>query len=264
MERSTVGSILRTSQAYCGQLCEKQTLQYGIAYYCKRFAALPEANQFREVIVDGPARLPDALAEADAFFTQHRLFCRRWAPADGTASDALAAFLARQGFRRRDCSAMVLADWVDIDVPDSIRVLPARAMRAAVRETFLDAEEPKAPRLNKLAADACLERMDDATFDMFVAMIGDQTAGRCALYQVGDIARIVDLAVRPPFVDRGVDRALLAHVLAMAKRLTIRNNCMQIDHDDPRRDWLEAIGFVSDGTIVEFERDAPSGSEGAP
>ena len=113
-------------------------------------------------------------------------------------------------------------------------------------------------------SDACLERMDDAPFDMFVAMIGERPAGRGALYQVGDIARIIDLAVLPPFVDRGVDRALLAHVLAMAKRLAMRNICMQIDPDDPRCDWLEAIGFVSDGTIIEFERDPPSGPEGAP
>ena len=33
MQRSTTGSILRSTQALCGQLCEKKTLEYGIAYY---------------------------------------------------------------------------------------------------------------------------------------------------------------------------------------------------------------------------------------
>ena len=52
MERSTVGSLLRTTQALCGQLCEKETLTHGIAYTCARYPNLSEVNQFREVVVE--------------------------------------------------------------------------------------------------------------------------------------------------------------------------------------------------------------------
>ena len=257
MERSTVGSILRSSQAYCGQLCEKQTLDFGIAYYAARFADLPEANQFREVIVEDPAKLPEAFAEAEAFFEQHGLVCRRWAPADATTSAATTTFLSEHRFRPRECTALVLTQWVDIDVPRQVRVLPGRAMRAAVRGTFVD-------DVYELAAEACLERMDDPPFDLFVATIDGRPAGRCALYQVGDIARVMDLVVLPAFANEGVDRALLARVLGLSKRLAMRNICMQIDRKDARTRWLEEMGFVADGTIVEFERDTPSPPSGSP
>ncbi len=100
MERSTVGSLLRSTQTYCAQLCEKQALTYGIAYYSERFAKLPEANQFREVLVDDPARIPAAFDEAERWFKEQGLTCYRWAPADGQASDTLSGFLVSRGFRR--------------------------------------------------------------------------------------------------------------------------------------------------------------------
>ena len=83
-----------------------------------------------------------------------------------------------------------------------------------------------------------------------------QPAGRCALYQVGDLARVMDLTVLPAFDGRDVERALTTHVLALARRLTMRHIFLQIADDDAtRRDAFERAGFVPDGTIAEFARD---------
>jgi GNAT superfamily N-acetyltransferase len=264
MDRTTVGSLLRSTQAHCSELCEKETLDYGIAYFNRRFAALPEANQFREVLIEDRSRIQEAFEQAEGWFRERGLFCHCWAPAEGRATDELHAFLTQQGFKARSYQAMALARWVNLEVPPQARILPARAMRAAYRETFVHSDAPQSPAMRELLAESALERLDDPQLDMVVAMWGTQPVGRGGLYQVGDIARVMSLSVIPAFVARGVEQALLAHVLALAKRLTLPNVLVQIEEaDNAARTLLESAGFVEDGEIVEFERDPP-GSLGAP
>jgi len=259
MERTTVGSLLRSTQAYCTELCEKETLDYGIAYYNRRFAALPEANQFREVLIEDPMRIPEAFEQTETWFNKRNIFCHRWAPAEGRATKELADFLAKRGFRRRQHLAMSLARWVDQETPEQVRILPARAMRTAYRETFTQSETPESSVMGEFLAEASLERLDDPHLDMVVALWGNQPAGRCGLYQVGDIARVMSVCVLPAHAGRGVEEALLGHVLALAKRLSMRNVLTQIDETDrAERKLLEGMGFVRDGEIVEFERDPPT------
>ncbi len=256
MERTTVGSLLRTTQAYCGQLCEKETLDYGIVYHNRRFAALPEASQFREVLIEDAARIPEAFEQAEMWFQKRDLFCRRWAPAEGRGTSDLAEFLIRNGFRARRHVAMSLVRWVDLKAPERVRILPARAMRTAYRETFTEGYAPESSTMRELIAEASLERLDDPHLDMVLALWDKRPVGRCGLYIVGDIARVMNVWVSPDFVDRGVEEALLAHVLALAKRLTMRNVLAQIEETDlAGQVRLEKTGFVRDGEIVEFERD---------
>jgi len=263
IERTTVGSLLRSTQAFCIQLCDKQTLDFGIAYHCARFGDLPEVNQYREVIATEPSDVSVAFDEAERCFGEAGLTCHRWAPADGRASDALAGFLVGHGFVQRAFTAMRLAAWTDLEPRDAVRILPARAMRSVFRDTYLHAGAPADPLRRERLADLYGERLDDPQFDMFVALIDKQPAGRCALYQVGDIARIMDLSVMPGMADRGVERTLLAHLLALAKRLAMRNVCTLIDANDAARiELARRAGFVEDGTIVEFHREP--GEAGGP
>ena len=260
MERTTVGSLLRSTQAFCSELCEKETLDYGIAYYNPRFAALPEANQFREVLIEDPARIPEAFQQTEAWFRKRGLFCHRWCPAGGGETTELGEFLGEQGLHRRKHIAMALDRWVDQKAPERVRILPARAMRAAYRETFSHSDALGSPAIRELLADASLERLDDPQLDMVVALWDKEPVGRCGLYQVGDIARVMGLSVLPASAGRGIERALLAHVLAFAKRLTMRTVLVQIDETDRAgRTILEEAGFVCDGDIVEFERNPPVG-----
>jgi len=259
MDRTTVGSLLRSEQAYCSELCEKETLEYGIAFYNPRFASLPEANQFREVLIEDAAAIPAAFEQTETWFRHRKMFCRRWAPAEGRGTDELADFLTQHGFRRRKHMAMSLARWVDQETPEQVRILPARAMRTAYRETFAQFDTPGSSAMGELLAEASLERLDDPHLDMVVALWDKQPVGRCGLYQVGDIALVMGVRVLPGYAGRGVEEALLAHVLALAKRLTMRNVITQSDETDRAgRTFLEEAGFVCDGEIVEFERDPPT------
>ncbi len=259
MQHSTTGSILRSTQALCDQLCEKKTLEYGIAYGSKRFAALPEANQFREVIAEDPDKLADAFAEAQDWFRGQGLVCLRWAPADGQATPQFSAFLEGRKFRARTFAAMRLTRWPKVEETGAVRILHARAVRKALRQTFLQAASPASKTMRELQADACEERLDDPQFDLFVALVDGQAVGRCALFQVGDIARVMEHEVLPGFDDRGVDRALLNHVVGLAKRLGMHSIVAQADNADAAQlAKLEQAGFAVDGTIVEFEPDDTS------
>ncbi len=258
MERTTVGLLLRSTQAYCTQLCDKETLEYGIAYYNPRFASLPEANQFREVLIEDPAQMPQAFEQTETWFHKRNMFCHRWSPADGQATKELADFLTRRGFRRRQHMAMSLARWVDQKTPEQVRILPARPMRTAYRETFTQVDTPELSAMGELLAEAALERLDDPHFDMVVALWEKHPAGRCGLYQVGDIARVMSVDVLPKYAGLGIEEALLGYVLALAKRLTMRNVLAQIGETDlAGQSFLKNAGFVCDGEIAEFERDPP-------
>jgi len=256
-EHSSVSSLLRSSQAFCMQLCEKETLDYGIAFFSTQFPALPEANQFREVWIEDATEIPVAFEQAEHWFTHHNLFCHRWAPAQGTASQQLEGFLDARGFTKRVLKAMVLREWVEIAPSPQVRILPARAMRAAFRETHLQ-DDTAAEPLRRTLADAYDQRLNDPQFDMFVAMVDQKPAGRAALYQVGDLARVIGLTVLKGFEAHHVEDALLAHLIAMAKRLQFRHVLAQIAQEDKSRySWLRRAGFLVDGEMVEFERPAP-------
>jgi N-acetylglutamate synthase-like GNAT family acetyltransferase len=255
MQRSTVGSLLRSTQAYCSQLCEKETLDYGIAYYSPRYPRLPEANQFREVVIEDSRRTAEAFHQTQAWFTDRQLVCYRWAPAGGVATPELRGFLLERGFEIVTWTALSASRWVDFPPTPGIRVLPARAVRAAFRDTILHEDSSTPAEDRAVLADAQADRLDDPSFDMVVALDGNQPVGRCAMFQVGDIARVMDLTVLASAAGRGVETALLAHVLGLAKRLAMRNICAQVSSTDSLRlGWFAAAGFEPDGTIVEWER----------
>ncbi|MGB0716817.1 MAG: hypothetical protein ACPGXK_13120 [Phycisphaerae bacterium] len=250
----TIAKLERTSQAACNQICEKQTLELGIAYYSPAFPNSAQLNQYREVIAKDSDQYAAALKEANEWFGEQRLRCHGVAMADGSSPDALIAFLADDGYQCRQFAAMQLTSWGEISVSENVRILPARAMRPALRETFVEDErfvaEP-AP----LRADIVSERMDDAAYDMHVALVDGRPAGRCGLYQVGDIARVVELAALEGDHQAATLESLLGHSLALAKRLTMRTICMQVPvEDEMTLDLCRRAGFEQDGTLGEFER----------
>ena len=103
--------------------------------------------------------------------------------------------------------------------------------------------------------------MDDSSFDAFVALIDQEPVGRCALLQVGDIVRIMDLTVLPGFDGKGVESALTTSTLSLAKRIAPRTVCLQLNARDAlQHDWFDRAGFEDDGTIIEFHRDTDGAS----
>ena len=259
MAHTTLGSVFRSNQAYALQISQAESLEWGIAYTSPAFPALPDANQVREVTVADERKLPDAYAEVEAYFASRGLQCHRWVPAADQPYETLGQFLWERGYRRRDLAACVLAHWPQLAVPAGLRILPGRPMRAPLRSTFVDPDSGLPADYQQQWADCGLERLDEASYEAYVAIRGEEAVGRCALFQVGDIGRVIDLYVPVRYRRQGVATALVGHVLAVAKRLLMRTICSEVyaDHEGAVR-CVEKAGFVRDGKMVEFlHPDAP-------
>lgn len=257
MSTPTVASILRTSQAYCAQLSEKQTLEFGIVYSCDRYPRSPEVNQYREIIADNEADLELAWAESAKCFAEHATQGRTWALAVGVPSAAMAKFLTARGFHERMYTAMRLEKWTEFAPQSAIRVVPARAVRSAFREAVKGDPRNGDDESVGVTRPALLnDRLDDPQLDMFVALIDGKPAGHCGLLQVGDIARVIECgAVQGCSASQASETiiALLAHVLRLAQRLTMKTICAQVLTDDRATiSHFERAGFVADGEILEY------------
>ncbi|MCH8243610.1 MAG: hypothetical protein IH897_13510, partial [Planctomycetes bacterium] len=75
--------------------------------------------------------------------------------------------------------------------------------------------------------------------------------------QVGDIGRLMPIALPQEYKERGVEEALLAHGLALAKRLMLKIVCTTVaESETEKNSSLERAGFVPDGRFVQYDRAA--------
>ncbi len=253
MSTTSSGSLLRARQAYVELLADKETLDGGIAFHSKEWSRLASASQFREVLLPGPGQMSAVFESVEEFFHEQGAVCRRWTPSIAQPADVLADFLLPRGYRQQILEVMVLLAHQELPaLPEGLRILPARPMRAAYRETFLgDCKSDD----SELGAEAALARLNEPSLNMFVAMANDRPVGRVGLFEVGDIGLILAPYVVPEGYSEAYASALLGHVLALSRRLACRRVCLQIEaDDDPGIDQLKRFGFVADGQVRQFER----------
>ena len=107
--------------------------------------------------------------------------------------------------------------------------------------------------LREELVEAATERLNDPQMDAVIAMVDGETAGFCALFEVGDIALVTDLVVTPAYRRRGVATALVNHVLKLARRLLMRVTCVKVPVDNAAAATLFGrCGMEPDGDLTEF------------
>lgn len=250
---TVTGAVLRSNQAYHELLCDKHTLDWGIAFINTRAGDGPMGNHFREVWIQDESQMSDALRAVKDLFDQQDRTCRRWALAESQNIDCVEPVLVANGYKRDDQLAMALASWPSAEANDRVRVLPARPMRAAYETIFHEFWSHQTDAVRDECVTGCLDRLDDHRMDMFVATVDKKPAGVCGLFQVGDIGRIVDLFVCPSFRHQRVATSLMAHVVGLAQRLNLRIVCAQVAAaNNTGRQVLAKLGFVEGGRITEF------------
>jgi ribosomal protein S18 acetylase RimI-like enzyme len=250
-EVEIISAARRSDQAWCEQVCQWESLGFGVAYFARDFPSLAETQQLRDVWlnqVDPQA----AYEQTETFFHERELICSRWALSPEQDVQQAEALLVPLGWKRRDWLAMGLARWdsASEEADESIRILPARAMPKAYRQSLAESASLDADSLQ-----AGFRRLDDANYDPFVAVVAGEVAGRSGYLEVGDIARLEDLTISEQFRGRGVDRALVAHFLRTARRLLPRAVVARVDaHDEQARTFLQSCGFSATGTLTHFHR----------
>jgi GNAT superfamily N-acetyltransferase len=249
---AVLAAVARSDQAYARQLTEREPFDFGVAYRCADYPQLPDANQCREVLFGSTP--PDVvLKQITDHYQAHQLRCLRWVAAADQPDEALGDLLRPHGYRRREFLAMGLARQVNVPGRDEVRIVPARAMRAALSEVLM-ANERFAESVCTMRAEALGDRLDDPRLEVFVALLDDRPAGCAGLMEVGDIGRIKELFVAPGCRRTGVGRSLLRHVLRLTRRLALQQVCLQISADSTVAIALfEQCGFEPAGTLVQFD-----------
>lgn len=248
MTSSGVQDVHRSNQAWIERVCERETLDFGIAFYSRRYGDYGGANQLREVVLD-EVGIERAWEECERFYESQGARCRRWVPAIEQAPESLESFLGARGFERVDLRVMKVSSWAEIGGGEEFRVVPARAVRSAY-ETFCG-------DWGALA----LDRLDDPGLEMAAALVRPPVTerpavvGRLGFFQIGDIGRVRDLMVSSEYGEQGVERALMRHVLGFARRMSVRTVCAEVRAgDDELMALYRACGFVDCGSTTRFER----------
>ncbi len=257
-----IGAVRRSDRALVEQVSEWESLEYGVAHTSPRHPALASANQLREVwLADVDAET--AYKRTEDYFQSRGLMCRLWTPASGQAPEPVERLLLSRGWRCVDRAAMHLTsmDALTDASPPAIRVLPARAMPKAYRQTFAaegavaSADPVSAGTAADAQAEAAIDRLNDSIHDAFVAMLDGVPAGRITYLQAGDIALLDDITVLRAFRGRGVGGALVSHVLHLAKRLLPKTIVATAPADCPERiGFLRGWGFELGGLVRDFVR----------
>ena len=244
----------RTEQVWWEQICEWESLDYGVAFTCKRYPSLSEAQQLRDVwLADIAGR--DAFDRADSYFSERGLTCSIWTPASGQEDAPVDALLAEKGWRRESIVALGLAnaDQCPVELEhEGVRILPARAMRRAYRaflETIHAGDED--------ACNAAFDRLDDASYEVLLAVRSGAAVGRIGYHEVGEFARLRDFSIASDSDETDIRRLLIAHFLLRARRLSPRvlvACCPASATDDFA--FLTECGFAEGGRLLRFRRPA--------
>lgn len=244
----------RSEQAWCEQICTWESLDYGVAFTCERYPTLKAVQQLRDVWLADVSGA-EAFDRAEAYFTERGLTCSLWSPASGQAVEPVAAFMNEKGWHRESLAVLAWTDSerspTETDCED-VRILPARAMRRAYR-SFLESLHAG----DEFACDAAFDRLDDASYEVLLAVRDGTAIARIGYHEVGEFARLRDFSYLSAGDDDAIRRVLIAHFLLRAKRMLPRAVVACVPESS--RDeigFLQSCGFANAGQLDQFRRPA--------
>jgi hypothetical protein len=244
----------RSEQAWWEQICTWESLEYGVAFTCERYPTLAAAQQLRDVWL-AEATGAEAFDRAEAYFTERGLTCGLWSPASGQTIEPVAAIMNEKGWQRE---SLAVLGWTDSEKSpsetehDDVRILPARAMRRAYR-SFLESLHTG----DESACDAAFDRLDDASYEVLLAVRDGAAIARIGYHEVGEFARLQEFSCLSAGDDDAIRRVLVAHFLLRAKRMLPRAvvACVPESSTD-EISFLQTCGFVVAGQLEQFRRPA--------
>jgi GNAT superfamily N-acetyltransferase len=253
MPTQAESALSRAIQAHCLLLSDAVSLDWGVAYVSETFPHLASANPFREINVEDVSHLPAMHAAVSDHYASAGAQCGLFAPSLGQSADELEPFYSGKGAARRDHHVLAVREWKELDTAANARILPARAMRKAMRQVLANAaNELNEPDVETFVQ-ANIERLNDHRVDGVVAVVDGNPVGYGVFLEVGDIGFLPDLYVLTEHRRRGVGTSLLDHLLKLAKRLLMRVTCARVSVSDAATvAFLTGRGLAVDGMSTEF------------
>lgn len=246
-----MAAMHRANQAFHAQVAQTAALECGTAYFSAEFGAL--ANQVRDVALPEGWSAAQAFEHVRDFFGRLEHPCRMWSLSPAQSPEPFEAFLSTHDYKAARRAVYALRPWPELPERPEVRVVPGRAVKAALADCALDDPGRGAPDRRRISTEALLARFDDPQFEVLVAMHDRQAAGHVCLLQVGPVAAIYDLYVGEPFRRRGIARALLQDLINACRRLELRTVVLEVSEPNSAAISLyERYGFERVGTNVDF------------
>jgi len=167
-------------------------------------------------------------------------------PSEPPLDEELAARLEARGFVPVDDEVFQLVRApADLEIDESLQVVPARAVRQRYRRFARDlaAHEYGDAVADEIAA-CVTDALDEPRFDVLVGRSEGETVAAAGIFASGEIGIIDEVATHPEHRRRGHMKALFSHVLDFCARSQFKAIVLVVDGDNaPARRLYESLGF---------------------
>jgi ribosomal protein S18 acetylase RimI-like enzyme len=139
--------------------------------------------------------------------------------------------------------------------PELAREVSAEEHRAVERATLAEGEYGRDPELREMLIDARAARQAIADEGHhIVGLVNGTPAGNTALYLLGDVAQVEDVATHSKFRRRGVARAMVSLATDLARETGASLIWIAADDNDWPKELYAKLGFRPIGRIFAFTR----------
>lgn len=268
MRLPSLAAFHRTQTAHVRQVCEERRLSCGAAHYFRGAAGF-DGSCFVTDFACEPGALPTALREIDEFFFAIGGCCSRITAALGETGESLDPGLISAGFLRRDLLCFARLGGQDghdskerVSNPTTasdVRILSARAMPRAYRRLLVENSQSQTEEARAVEFSIALDRLNDAQYESFVALRGDEPVGAAALHTVGDLGAMHGVNVVPSARRTGVGGQLVSRIMQTAKRWRLESVYVGISLDNEAAIGLaKSRGFARIGDVPRWIRESRS------
>ncbi len=254
----------RTEMAFVRLVSESHRLSCGEAHHYAAMPSFPGAC-FVTDFECAPDRVSAAMREIDDHYRALGGRCARISAGLCSMTEELDFGLRASGFVRGDrlCHARLTGTRVADSSADQasnpcrdLRILAARAMPRAYRRVLNEQFAPMSEPMREVELAIALDRLDDAQFEPWVAMRGEDAVGAAALHSVGDIGAIHGVFVSPESRRGGVGTLLIDRILQTARRWNLETVYFGVSGADAMcPQFPQNRGFEKIGVIAGWRRD---------
>jgi GNAT superfamily N-acetyltransferase len=250
--------FIQTERDYVRHLAEETPLDFGTAFHNAQLPKVHDANCILDAALPEGLSPADALAQAQAHFSEAGSTLWHWvmnpsAKAETTAP--LAEHLQQNGFMPRTGDVMHLNR-----VPGKIvevaglKIIPSRA---SFRHARMLAEEGAEMWSEPTMADAAMMHLDDPHWDSLLAIRESEPVAHVGVLAVGEIGRIDDMYVAKKYRRLGIGRTMMGRALEICARSLFKHVMLMVDPKNEGAVKLyQSVGFNKVGTVTSYKRKA--------
>lgn len=244
----------KTEARWSEHLAEPVALDIGTAYCNAALSGRHRANNIRDVALPPGMSARDAVRTVDDFFRSRGARCAFWAMNLSTPdaqNRPLVEHLLSQNYIRVVFDVLLLRHLPRASLPalPDVKIIPARASFRHVREIAGNA----ARSWGEQVIEATELHLDDPQWEALLAIENGRAVAQAGVLTVGEVGRVNMVFVADDCRNRGIGSLIVAHVLDICQRATLRQVMLSVKPDNaPAQRLYAKFGFEKIGEIVAY------------